>query len=114
MPVVIDFTIGQGEDANITIAMAPPQAIGGWSIAFDTYLRFGGSSGLIHKTCASGFNGVSGITVLNSGVGIFRVAIRAADISGWESRNYAYQATRTNSGSVSILTQGFLSLLPGV
>ena len=78
--------------------------------------RFGSDdiSGLITKTCASGFGaGQSGITILNSGQGQFQVSLRAQDSSGLLWGCYQYAAERMDSGSRTILTKGHLILAPG-
>ncbi len=105
-----DYTFGRGETFALVISLQSPSPIGGWPISWDLHHRFGGISGLIHKECNSGFSGVSGITVTNSGNGVFSVLINAPDTSGFQSKNYASQATRNLSGAVSILHQGFAVL----
>lgn len=100
-------------DGVLTIGLQPPTAIGGWSIDFKMTKRFRGESGLIQKYCASGYgNGASGITVTNSGQGIFAVRVNEGNTSGLDPGTYAIQAKRTDSGFATSLTQGWLVLLP--
>lgn len=115
MPVLVDMVSYRYEDAVLTVGLAPPVAIGGWNIRYQVSHRFGGSSGLITKSAASGYGGgVSGITVTNSGQGIFNIAINGADTSGLEYGNYAYAIERLDSGNRSVLSEGHLQLLQGI
>ena len=112
MPVQADFSMSKLEDGVLQINMTPAVPIGGWSILFQVVKRFGGTSGLIVKSAASGFNGTSGITVTNSGNGVFNVNIWSADTSGLQFGNYVYNATRTNSGFNTVLSEGVFLLSP--
>lgn len=112
MAVLTDFAFIKFEDGVLTISMSPPVAIGGWEIQFKTTKRFGGVNNLITKSVSSGYNGQSGITVTNSGAGIFNVALGTQDTSGLEYGNYAAVTQRLNSGSMTTLTEGFLLLMP--
>lgn len=114
MAVLTDFSLARYEDGILTISMAPPVAIGAWDIRFRVQKRFGGTSGLITKSITSGFNGSSGITITNSGQGQFNVAINSRDTSGLEYGNYAFSTERFESGSRTILSEGYLQLMPGV
>ena len=66
----------------LTVTLTPPTNIGGWSIRWMAQRYFGGLSGLVTKYTASGFDGQSGITITNSGQGVFNVQINSADSSG--------------------------------
>src|SRR4051812_17819690 len=99
------------ENGVLTIVLSPPTAIGGWSIDWDLAKRFGGSS-LSHKCIASGYNGQSGLTITDSGQGIFNVTITSPDTSGLDPGNYVHGSRRTNSGRETDINQGFLTLLP--
>jgi len=107
-----DFTMARQTDVTIGIGIEPPVPVGGWEVQFQVTNRFGGSSGLITKSVASGFNGVSGVSVVNSGQGIFNVAIGASDTSGRPYGNYSYEFNRLSSGNMVRLVEGFLSLTP--
>lgn len=111
MPVRIDFSLVRGEDAVLSMAMTPAEPVGGWTMQFQVGKRFGWSSGLITKSCASGFNGVSGMAVTNSGNGNVRITINRADTSGLEQANYAYQLARLDSGYATVTTEGLISML---
>jgi hypothetical protein len=100
------------EDGILTVSMSPPVAIGGWEIQFKTTKRFGGTTNLFTKSVASGFNGQSGITITNSGAGIFNIQVNSVDSSGLDFGNYAAVSERLNSGSRTTLTEGFLLLMP--
>lgn len=108
MPIIADYTIVRGEDGAINLDMTPPTAIGGWDVRFYCTKRFGGVSGLITKSVASGYNGASGITVTNSGQGQMRINLNSADTSGLDIGNYSYKVERLNSGFVSCLSQGYM------
>ena len=113
MPIISDFSLSKMEDAILNVSIAPATAIGGWHIQFQVQQRHGGISGLITASCASGFGGgVSGITVTNSGEGRFRVAVNSPQTSGWNYQNFAYNITRLDSGSRTIITEGNLLLMP--
>jgi len=105
----------RSEDLTVAVAMQPPTDISTWSFQFQVLARLGGSSGLITKSFASGYmGGQSGITVVNSGQGVFNIGINSPETSGWDSKNYAYQGRRMNSGSQNVISEGYLIVLPGI
>mgnify|MGYP001597783148 CR=1 FL=1 len=110
MPIIADFKLDAGTDGILTINMSPPVNIQNWNIQFRATNRLGGVSGLIIKSCASGFNNVSGINVVNAGAGIFDVDIRAQDTSGFNQGAYAHIVQRLDSGLVNDLVKGYLLL----
>ena len=117
MAVSVDFSLGRQEDGLLTVNMNPPTAIGGWNIVATIQERFGGISGKIVKSVASGFsassgNDRSGISVLDSGQGRFRIQLNASETSGWDFKNYVFTVERRDSGSRTILSQGHLLLNP--
>lgn len=114
MAVLVDFTLLRQEDAVLNVSMSPPVAVGGWDIRFQMAKRFGAESGLVTKSVASGFNGQSGITVVNSGQGVFSVRMNSPNTSGREFGNYAFAITRFTSGSQTVLTEGYVMLGPTV
>jgi len=79
-------------------------------LQFEVQHRFGGISGLITKNVASGFNGASGITVTNSGLGYFTVGINSIDTSGFDFKNYSFDVQRLDSGSRTVIAQGIMSV----
>lgn len=77
--------------------------------------RFGGISGIIVKSVASGFAaGQSGFTYLNSGQGQFQVNFNSVDTSGMDYGNFAFAIERLDSGSRTVISEGYLMLSPGV
>lgn len=112
MPIITNIPQVKFDDGFFNVALVPAQNISGWTIEMKTTKRFGGSSGLIVKSCASGYNNVSGIQVVNGAQGKFKVAITSLDTSGLEYGNYATEINRLDSGSHVALTQGYLSLIP--
>ena len=114
MSILIDFSLAVREDATITFSLTPPAPIGGQNLQFQVMHRFGGVSGIITKTVASGFNNVSGINVTNSGQGIMNISINSADTSGMQSIPRAYNITRLDSGSRTVYTEGYMLLAPSI
>jgi hypothetical protein len=112
MATLQDFSIDRGEDATVRIVLSPPTAIGGWHIRFLATRRFGSLSGIFSRECASGYNGVSGVTVINSGTGVFDVRIDSVDTSGRSFANIVHCTKRLDSGHVTPLVEGFISLMP--
>lgn len=111
MAEFFSFSLHKREDATVTIPLTPPTNIQGWGMEFFLSYRFGSTSGRIVKSMASGFYGVSGMDVENALEGIFNVSVNGIETSGLDAGNYAYTIRRTNSGYVSDVTQGYLSLL---
>jgi hypothetical protein len=112
MPTISNFTWTRFDDGSLVINLDPPTAIGGQNLAFTLGRYFGGAMDTIVKTAASGFNGVSGLTVVNSGQGQMSVALTALDTSGLDFGNWAYRVARTTSGQVVAFTEGFCLLQP--
>lgn len=112
MPILQDFTLGVNEDGTLSIPMVPATPIGGWTIQYNMMKYFGGVSGIATKYLSSGFNGASGITVTNSGQGIFNVSLFASDTSGLQFGSYAYTITRTDSGSHTNICEGWRLAVP--
>lgn len=122
MPILADWEMVKYTDGLLIVSMSPPQAIGGWTIRYRETIAVGGgqyqvltaaeSSGnvlrnQIEKYVASGYNGASGITITDSGVGILQVRVNEADVSGRPYGAYPYQLERLDSGSATVLANGF-------
>lgn len=105
MPVLVDFVLYTAEDGTLGVAMSPPTPVGGWTLQFTMTRRLGGTP-IITKSVASGFNGASGITVVNSGAGQFNVALHPADVSGVDPGAYWYQVQRLDSGFATCVSEG--------
>lgn len=117
MPIIGTFDLTKGTDADLTIELSPPMNVGGWSVRCVFAKRFDVSSGMLpDRVAASGYGGgQSGITVLDSGAGRFRItAPTPEEMSGRDPGNYALQFERTDSGSRGPLTQGFVLYGPNV
>lgn len=112
--VIVDFSLSRNADESAVIVMNPPVPIGGWDIRFVVGRRFSSTDPVILKSVASGFNGASGITVTNSGQGIFTVSLNSIDSSGLAYGNYAYEAARYSSGNRNPITQGYILLGPSM
>lgn len=112
MPVLADFSFAKYQDGTLTISLSPPTAIGGWNIVYNQYKRFGSNTPIFTYSVASGFNGASGITVINSGQGIITMRIREENTSGLPYGNYAGMCERMDSGYRTTLSEGYMILVP--
>ena len=107
----MDWSISRLEDAVLEINLTPPVAIGGWNIHTRIQKRFGDvASGILDKWMASGYYGTSGMNIVNSGQGIFNVAINSVETSGLDFGNYCYNVVRLDSGNRSVLVEGYMTL----
>lgn len=107
MAIQMDFSFTAGQDGVIHVSLQPPMPIGGLDIEFTLCKRQGGTP-LITGLCGSGFGaGQSGITVTNSGVGQFDVAMPGRLTSGWEPGNYYHRTRVTTSGRNTPLVDGY-------
>ena len=113
MAALVDFSLARQEDGSLNIAMAPSVNISGWSLQFTLLKSFGGISGIVIGSCASGFNGVSGISVINGLQGNFTCTIGSQFTSGLGWGAYAYDIQRLDSGFRTVLVEGNMLLLPG-
>lgn len=113
MPVFTNFSIVRYEDGVLTVQLVNPAAVGGWDIRADFSRRLGGTPFVSKYSYSGSANGVSGITITNSGQGVFQVKIDSPDTSGFYSQNVAYDINRTNSGHVTCISQGYVSVFPG-
>jgi hypothetical protein len=109
MTMEADFAFCRYCDGVLTVSMAPPVAIGGWSLQVEFSHRMGSAEPLFTRYAASGYVG-SGITVVSSGAGIFTVQVDAPDTSGMQLKNYACLAKRTDSGSRTDIFKGYMLL----
>lgn len=114
MPVEQDFPINRYVDQTIVIDISPPMPIGGLDIRMTVADRFGSTTPRFVKSMASGFYGVSGLNIVNSGAGLLSANIRSVDTSGLDWGNYAFEVKRWDSGAVTDLTQGYMILKPSM
>ena len=108
MAVLVDYSVDKLSDTSILLEMQPPVPVGGWTVVHTVTKRLGGLSGLIVLSCASGFSGVSGITVSDSGAGRFTLSYQSVYTSGWLPGVYTHATERVMSGQRSTLSKGFL------
>ena len=112
MATMRSFSINKYEDGLLTINLSPPIAIGGVDVVFRVLKRYSGESGLIVKSCGSGFgSGQSGISIIDSGQGMFQVYIASRDTSGLDTGTYVYGCSRTSSGQEALLVGGPFNVL---
>ena len=108
MPQYFDFGLIPNTDLTLQVQMTPPVNISSWGIQLYMTTRFGGISGVIVSYLASGYsNNVSGMSIINSGQGIFSAFIPKLLMSGRDTGDYAYNFNRTDSGSAAVLVEGF-------
>lgn len=106
MAVQSDFAVYAFEDGLLNINMTPPTVIGGWNITYTMTKRQGGDA-LDFKCVASGFNGSSGITILNSGQGAMRVTLIPSTVSGLDPGAYYFRMERTGTGVATLIADGY-------
>lgn len=111
MSVIADFSITRFDDGVLSVSLAPPAPISAWNIQFEVARRFGGDA-FYKQYYASGYNAVSGISITNSGQGVFNVPFFGSRMSGMDCGNYAYKITRTGSGVVTTLSEGYIIWTP--
>jgi hypothetical protein len=112
MVVQMDYLWSQGDAGTLVIDMVPPTPVGGESFQFNFSHRFGGLSGWAFKYVSSGYNGQSGISIVDSGAGRFQVQITPTDTSGLAFGAYSFSFKRTDSGAQTNLAEGFELLGP--
>ena len=112
MPVQLDFPLQKYDDAVLVISLAPPVVISGKSIQFQVIKRFDGTSGLITKSMASGFNAVSGMACIDGSQGIMSITIMPSDTSGLDWGCYSYRNRILESGANTTTTEGYMILNP--
>ncbi len=114
MPIITDFEIARQEDTLLIINLQPPAPVGGRNMDFVVQKYYGGISGLIVKSVSSGYNGLSGITVTDSGQGVVNIQIKAADTSGWNFGAYVFNFFACDSGYRTVFTEGYITVMPSV
>lgn len=116
MPLFSDFNIAEYSDGTITIPMSPPVNVGGMSVLFTVARRFLSDAPIALRSAATGFGGgQSGVTVLNSGEGVFKVTLPTPEeMSGRDPGNYACQLECIDSGRRGPLWQGYMVVGPNV
>lgn len=114
MPIEQDFAVSRYVDVTVVIDVRPPIPVGGLDLRMTVSDRFGSDSPRFVKSMSSGFYGVSGLSIVNSGQGIISARIRSVDTSGLDYGAYAYEVKRWDSGNVTDLTQGYLVLKPSM
>ena len=111
MPVEVEISLVRQEDVVVTLSMVPPVPIASWAIEVNVTKRYGGET-LFKKCYSSGYDGVSGIHILDSGAGIMAIRFNSVDTSGLNFGNYAFQVVRLDSGSRTVPTEGYLLVTP--
>lgn len=107
MATLTDFSLFLIEDGTLSVSLVPPTPLGGFGIQFVMTKRLGGST-IILKSMNSGYsNGESGVSMVNSGTGVFNVSLYASECSGLDAGAYSYTVNRTTSGKATALTEGY-------
>ncbi len=113
MPRAINqhMDLRRSRDYSLTFRAAPQFDITGWAISFRVRLKVGGTSAII-KTVGSG------ITITSGPRGIITIAIAVADTSSLTLSNalangegYVWEIARTDTGSVTTLADGTITLI---
>lgn len=115
VPIFEDIELSREQRATLVISLRPPTPIGGQTIRWQMKKVFGTDVRLVERWVGSGTNGASGITILNSGQGQFKVELYGDDTSGLEYGNYATASDVILSGTgtgISPLGRGFVVLYP--
>lgn len=110
MAEITNFSYTRFEDGALIYMLTPQAPIGGLSLKWCMSDRFGSEEPFVVKYLSSGLNGASGISVTNSGQGVFTVTLNSVDTSGLEAKNYATWAVITSSGRYKEVAKGFLVL----
>lgn len=98
-----DFTWFRGEDVLVTFTMVPVTDITGWTISAKVKGAPVDATALLTISC----------TVTNAAAGVFTLAVSAAqNTTTLSGGSYAYSATRTDSGSMAILSEGSIQVKP--
>lgn len=112
MAEISNYSWTRYEDGVLTVTMTPPVEIGGLEIRWGLSKRFGSEDFTVTKYMASGYSNTSGITMLDSGLGRFNVAINSVDTSGLDFGNYSTRAEILTSGRRKVVTEGYMILKP--
>jgi ABC-type sulfate transport system permease subunit len=101
------FEIDEATDNLLTVTMVPATTIAGWAITFTLKVRDRSGAALITRTVGSG------ITITDAVNGVFTVLLTAANTT-LTPGVYSYDIRRTDAGSATTLTYGFITIRPGV
>lgn len=109
-----DFTIPQGQDVTLQVTLNTPTNISGWEIQSDIMYRLGSPQPIYTAFCASGFNNVSGINVIDGVNGKFLVPLFYSVISGVQLGTgvLTHRSRRVDSGAATDLDGGAIVLSP--
>jgi hypothetical protein len=103
MSITSNLTFFRGEDITLNFTLQPAQDITGWTMTFTVRDKLAGT---IQFTKTVG----SGITIVDAGRGLFKVAIASADTSSLAVGRYVWDVRREDSGSKTTLADGYLTL----
>lgn len=106
--VQANFSVYKGEDVGITDSMSPVTNITGWSLQFTLRRYYGDAAAVLTKTIGAG------ITVTDATNGVFKVSIASADTANLTPGVYVYDVERADAGNRTVLTIGYLNILPEV
>ncbi len=113
MSVYADTAVVKYEDGTFVFQLSPPTSVRYWDIRFRMSRRAGGSD-IILKSCASGYNNVSGINVTDFTDGVMNTSIYSVNTSGLDESAYYYTLGHYNSGVVTLLARGYVNLTEGL
>jgi hypothetical protein len=104
-----DFNVAEYADGLLKLTMTPSVNVGSKGVAFNLYERVGSPTPILTRSSSSGYGGgESGITVLDSGGGVFGIrAPTPEEMSGRDAGNFAYEFLFTDSGNRGPAAQGY-------
>lgn len=113
MPVITEYGLCRLEDGTLVVNLTPPGRIDNMTIRYLETKRFGQqTSGYVEKWYASGYNTVSGISIINSGEGVMRITMDSVETSGREYGNYSFRVERMDSGYRTVIAEGYRMVNP--
>lgn len=107
MPLESDFLLQRDENGNVIITLTAPSPVGGEYLRFQMTKRFGSDTSIYSAYSNSGVDGVSGLSILDSGQGKVQISFEPSYVSGYEAGNYACKLQRLSSGRWTKIWEGF-------
>ena len=108
-----DFQWAINQDIVLNIQLTTQTSISGWALRFDLLNRFDSPQPIFSAFCASGFNNVSGLNVINY-VGTIQVPLSHTLLSGvYQNKGALYHTMyRTDVGKGLSVEGGTITLTP--
>lgn len=114
-PTIANFDVQQGNDATFTVYLSPAMSVSGFTLQAKIQ-KVSGSLGTLLGTepIASSENTVltKSVTTVDATFGVLTFSLAAANTT--EPCLMAWQIQRTDSGHVTLLASGYISVNPGI